>query len=340
MKKNLLAIAIGAAVAMPTLALAGGPTVYGKVNVSLEQVEEDLDAGTEDADSQWQLDSNASRLGVKGDFDLDVANLKAVYKAEYEIAVDDGDSVFKQRDIFGGLEGGFGQLIAGNFDTPVKKAQGKIDQFNDLDGDIKHILTGETRSDNIIQYTTPKLAELVTIKAAFRPGEGDDLDVDGEAEDGLADTIYAAAEIETGGFFGSLSMAQNDTDSLEIDAQSGSALDIVRLVGAFSTDMFEVGAMYQIAEEAEANAAGDTGEESSIVLSGAVKVDRLKFKAQYGMTEADVNEDLELTLIGLGVDYKLAKASKVYTYFSEVEGDDGTDTLSDTTFGIGMEHKF
>ena len=42
--------------------------------------------------------------------------------------------------------------------------------------------------------------------------------------------------------------------------------------------------------------------------------------------------------MALGADYKLAKASKVYTYFSQVEADKGGD--EDSTFGIGMEHKF
>lgn len=77
MKKNLLAIAVGAAVAMPVVALADGPTVYGKVNVSLENAE--FDDGVNPSEDQWELNSNASRLGVKGDFDLDVAGLKAIY---------------------------------------------------------------------------------------------------------------------------------------------------------------------------------------------------------------------------------------------------------------------
>ena len=126
MKKNLLAIAVGAAVVMPGLALADGPTVYGKVNVSLENAE--FDNGVDSSEDAWELNSNASRLGVKGDFDLDVAGLKAIYQAEFEISVDDGDKggeTFSQRNIFGGLKGSFGTLKAGKFDTPTKKAQGK-----------------------------------------------------------------------------------------------------------------------------------------------------------------------------------------------------------------------
>mgnify|MGYP000465799967 CR=1 FL=1 len=52
MKKNLLAIAVGAAVAMPSLALADGPTVYGKVNVSLENAE--FNNGVNPSEDAWE----------------------------------------------------------------------------------------------------------------------------------------------------------------------------------------------------------------------------------------------------------------------------------------------
>lgn len=100
MKKQLLALAVGSMVAIPSVALAdSGPTVYGKVNVSLEN----QDDGDNDT---WKLQSNSSRLGVKGDLDLDFENVKAIYKAEFEMSVDDGDKdgqTFTQRNIYGGF---------------------------------------------------------------------------------------------------------------------------------------------------------------------------------------------------------------------------------------------
>lgn len=118
MKKKLLALAIGTMVVVPSAVMADkGPIVYGKANVSFEN----QDDGDNDA---WKLQSNASRLGVKGDLDLDVNNLKAVYKAEFEISIDGGEKgeeTFSQRNIFGGFKHDtMGTLIAGKFDTPLK----------------------------------------------------------------------------------------------------------------------------------------------------------------------------------------------------------------------------
>lgn len=333
MKKNLLAIAVGAAVAFPGLALADGPTVYGKVNISLENAE--FDDGVNPSEDAWELNSNASRLGVKGDFDLDVAGLKAIYQAEFEMQVDDGDKggqTFSQRNIFGGLQGNFGTLKAGKFDTPTKKAQGKVDQFNDIGGDIKNVLAGENRVSNIIQYSTPKLAEIITLNLAFIPGEGDDLDGDGNNEDGIADTTSISLVAEKDMFYGAVSRDTDMSDDLVADSTGATTLDITRLAVGLKPGNFELGALYQLAEEAEAD-----GEDSSIVVSGAFKIDRVKLKAQYGMTDGDLSDE-EVTQVSLGADYKLAKASKVYAYGTQLEFD-LADT-EETIFGIGMEHKF
>lgn len=341
MNKKLLALAVGAAVSVPSFALADAPRVYGKVNVSLEQVEEDLSELDEDVDSVWKLSSNASRLGFKGSFDLDVGGLEAIYKLEYEIAVDDGDDVFKQRNIFGGFRGGFGEIIAGNFDTPLKTSQGKIDQFNDIDGDIKTIFAGESRQDNIIQWTSPTLADAIELNVAFSPAEGDDVDGDGEDDDGLADTTYFSAVYDAGGVYLAAAMAQNEDDKgiLDTDWSPGEEIaDITRLSGGFKADNFQIGAIYQMAESVED---GSDLEADSMLFSGSFTIDRVKLKAQYGVTELDDgSDDAEVTLTAFGADYKLASASKLYAYLASVEADEEFDDLEDSTIGFGFEHKF
>ncbi|MEE4280739.1 MAG: porin [Pseudomonadales bacterium] len=336
MNKKLLAIAVGAAVAFPAVALADGPTVYGKMNVTLEMNSVDPSPAAPDNDSEWVLDSNASRLGVKGGYDLEVGNLQAIYQAEYQIDVDNGGGApFSQRNIFAGLKGGFGTLMAGKFDTPMKTSQGKVDQFNDLDGDISSFMTGDERANNIIQYSSPKLADAFTINAAFIPNEDqDDFDGDGENQNGLADTISLSVVYETDSLYVALAQdMDNAYESLDADSTSAtSPIDITRLTGAFKVDAFELGAIYQMASESEAD-----GEETSLLLSGAFKMDRVKLKLQYGMTEGDQSEE-ELTSLSFGADYKLAKASKVFAYYTVNEAD--LAATEETFLAVGMEHKF
>lgn len=340
MKKKLLVLAVGTALVAP-LAQADGPQVYGKINLSLEHMKYDPAPGAPANDDEWELQSNASRFGIRGDFDLDVAGLKALYQVEFEIAVDDGDNkgdTLSQRNIFAGLQGAFGTLRAGRFDTPTKEAQGKIDQFNDLDGDMKHIASGEVRASNIIAYTSPKLGGLVTFNAAFIPAEDeDDFDGDGSNENGLADSTSISLVLEKNGFYGALAHDSDIQDELLVDATGSSpTLDITRVVAGLKMDRFELGALFENAREAE----GD-GEENSYLVSGAYRIERVKLKAQYGRVKGD-QTDNEGTQYALGLDYALAKNAKVYGYYNNLkyEFDNGSPDDKTQTVGVGMELKF
>ena len=64
MKRNLLALAVGVAFILP-LAAQAAPTVYGRLNLSVDYM--DVDTGVVGVDGKnWELNSNASRVGVKG----------------------------------------------------------------------------------------------------------------------------------------------------------------------------------------------------------------------------------------------------------------------------------
>jgi len=374
MKKKLLSLAIAGVSVVAANSYAAGPTVYGKLNVSLQQIDQEKRSGTEavtDVDN-WQLLSNSSRLGVMGDFDIN-SSLKAVYKLEYEVYVDDGDdgstvtdtngedddvkssvnSEFSQRNIYVGLQGkDWGTIIAGKFDSPLKAAQGTVDQFNDMYlSDIKYLMVGEDRPSNIIQYTTPSMGGLI-VTAAIMPGEQtDDENASAQGEDdGVADYTSLAVEYKTGGL---RLAAAYDGDLVNND--------VLRLVGEFTMDQFQVGALYQMAESSDSDTAaaiynpysvtsltGDS-EQDSWIISGAFKAnDKLKFKAQVGMGETKMEDDindfgkLETQEIAAGVDYSLAASTTLFGYVSQISWDyKDLDVDGDgNTFGVGIDHKF
>ncbi|SFM56677.1 Outer membrane protein (porin) [Ectothiorhodospira mobilis] len=339
MKKHAIAIAVGSLFALPAVALAGGPTVYGKVNVTYEGIEETDKNGITDVDN-WQLQSNDSRLGVKGSFDLDARDLTAIYGLEFGVDVDEGDSggeTFKQRNIYGGLQHAtMGTFKVGKFDTPFKKAQGDVDQFGDLGGDIKHIAAGENRESNILQYTSPKLGDVVTVNVAFMPGEDDEA----SDRDGPADSISSSLVFDNGTFYGALaydSEMGDDTFDAALSPEEGDDyVDAFRAVGMMNMGNFEFGGLVQTAESSE-DVGGKTYEDTTTLVSGAYGVDRWKFKAQYGVTDMDQLDD-ERSLMAIGADYKMGKASKLFAYYSQVEQDE--TEFEETHLGLGFQHKF
>ena len=322
MNKLLLSAAIASTMGLASQGFAAGPidgTIYGKINVSVVN----SDDGASD---EWNLNSNASRLGVKGKTEI-ADGLYAVYKAEFEMCVDDGDckgQTFTQRNIMGGVRGSFGTVWAGKHDSPTKLAQNKIDLFNDLEGDIKNTFEGENRVSNIVAYTSPTINGFSST-VAMMPGEGADVDGDGQDDTGLTDGISYSVSYSMDNLYIAVAGDQ------DVDSQ-----DLMRIVAQYKMDALKLGVMYQQNEDNLG-----TKDESGFFVSAAYQLDKkTTLKAQYGSIEDDVDGDEEETL-SLGADYKLAKGTKVYVFYT-----DNTDSSTcvaddeDTAFGLGMEHKF
>jgi len=138
---------------LPLQALASNGEFYGKVNVSLVETEINSDKNTDTR-------NNASRIGYKSKYALsDDLNLIIQIENEFDAADGraDGDKVFKQRNTFIGISGSFGKLFVGTHDTAFKKAQLKVDLFNDTNADIKNILVGENRMQDMVGYESPEI---------------------------------------------------------------------------------------------------------------------------------------------------------------------------------------
>jgi predicted porin len=163
MKKKLLAIAVASATAgamtAPTLAFAGGPTLYGQAHISLDYFDND-------DDKDVGASSNSSRIGVKGSQDLG-NGLAAVYLMEWQVNMTDtgqgsanGTDTLKARNRYAGLKSdSFGTLIMGRHDTPMKVIGRKVDLFWSTqmgqNRNITAINGHDARSDNLIAYISP-----------------------------------------------------------------------------------------------------------------------------------------------------------------------------------------
>jgi len=303
MNKVILLTTAVASLAIAPFTAANGPIdgkLYGKINVAVVN----SDNGSTDT---WKLNSNASRIGLKGSSQIS-EGLSVFYKTEFEVCVDDGDckgNTLGQRNIFAGIKGQYGSLLAGKNDTPTKQAQKKIDLFNDSVGDIKKTFAGENRMSNIIAYTTPKYGNF-SASYAIMPSEA----VDG----GLADSKSYSVNYKKDGLYVAVAADSNVKDA-----------DILRIVSEYKLDAWKLGFMYQ---------ENDTTNESGYFTSAAYKSDNITYKAQYGNNENDT-EGSDKTTLSLGADFKLAKNTKSFVFFTDNESSSSTKT-----FGLGLEHKF
>lgn len=355
MKKSMFAIAVGAAFAMPGAAFADGPTVYGRFNIGLDGQKDEIGLDSKSADeTTWRLQdqNDSSRLGVKGKNEVGIADLNVIYQLEYGVNPDGSESnPFSQRNIFVGVQGGFGTLRFGRIDTPFRIAGAKADQFDDESiGDIKNLLVGETRANNLIYYTSPKIAEGLSFNVVVQPGEGRVASDDAtDTEHGVADSQYASIVWENKMLYLAAAYAGNEPGGVKFDG-STAAIDAWRVVGTVKpTVALELGALYQIAEGTDqdnsttATLTGGDAKENSWLLSAGYTIEAFKLKAQYGQTKGD-ETDYKRSELALGFDYKLSKSMTTQFYYVTYEDKDRvvngiTDPKTDS-FGVGLIYNF
>src|SRR5690554_1727511 len=290
-----------------------GPEFYGMLYVSMDlQKTENTITTANNEPSHWVLNSRNSRVGIKQDIKLN-DKLTAIYKIEAGVEIDDGNKTFNiggddahksfyQRDIYLGVKGDYGQIIGGRFNTPMRMAEGKIDPFNHLDGDIVAVLGGHLRVDNIVQYTSPKFSNTV-INAAFMPGELKDLDGDGNPDNRIANAFSASAVYNEGNLFASFALDKN-MPATRTTTDGLTRSDRVQLAAKYQMGAAAFGTIIQHAVDSDDSKL----KENAFIVNGTYRISDYTLKAQYGLNKGDSTKN-ERSLAAVGVNYHVAKNS-------------------------------
>tara|TARA_B100001059_G_scaffold68401_1_gene65247 strand:- start:252 stop:1157 length:906 start_codon:yes stop_codon:yes gene_type:complete len=273
---------------------------YGKINVSLE----DVDSKTSD---ETEFKNNASRVGVKGSYNLS-SGLKLSFQIEEEIDPTDlradGDKVFKERNTFVAASGDFGKLYAGTHDTVFKQSQLKIDLFNDTRADIKYILRGENRMDSFIGYTSPDLI------------------------DGLNLTVNSIRQSSGNGESMALRYSKNNVKAAFAIDQNVKGYDGERFSIMVPIGEVDLGLLYQSSKKLS----------SSKSFSGHVISMKKKISNKGSIYIQNAKSDMRI-LSGkqnsIGYTHQINKSTKVFVHYSKLNGEGETTFIS-----AGAEYKF
>ncbi len=177
MNKKLIALAVAAATVAPAaMAQTANPvTLYGRIYVMFENVK--ADGGTAaPIPSRNRVNNNgASLLGVRGTEDLG-GGLKAFFQLETEFRPDQNDTTFGNRNSGVGLQGGFGSVLLGRWDTPFKLASAKYDPFGDTTLAGFTAVMGDRgnfnrRDQNVAQWWSPNWSG-VQARVSYTANEG------------------------------------------------------------------------------------------------------------------------------------------------------------------------
>ncbi|MDH5483735.1 MAG: porin [Gammaproteobacteria bacterium] len=346
MKKRFLVIAIAAGLVSP-LAANAEASVYGIAHAALTSA-----SGDDSADAML-VNSNSSRVGVKGSEDLG-GGMKAVYKMEFGVDITDSGDL-SARNQYVGLSTGMGTVLLGRHDTPLKMVQGGFDVFNDTVADMAGgvsvsydataaeataefgalaqgagtytyaggLVRGENRAESVIAWVSPKFGAIKAV-VALVPGEA-------APNDGIADGTSIGIMYDANNLYVGLGI--NSTEDVGLADQT-------RLTATYTMDALTVGFMYSTSD------IGTADDEIAMGLSAAYKMGANTFKFQYIDTT-----DTALTVTGptgtvlvaqgydetrttVGVDHAMSKATSVYALA------DSWSEADVTNISFGLKHNF
>ena len=365
MKKLLLAVAV---TTLSLSAVQAAPTLYGKLNVSLDQIDKN---GFKD-ESVSKVNSNASRIGIKGEEKL-TDKLSAVYLAEWAISTDGSgsDTDLSARNRFIGLKSdGIATLKFGKFDSYFKTAAGNNqDIFNDhTELDMTSILAGEDRLNNVIGFETDKkLLAGLAFNIMFQQGEESSATNNAangqqDSRDSFGDGVSTSLTYDNKDLGLAAAVAGNFGVASKYSAYSLKDIytDAIRVTGSVDFTKMGVnglvfGALWQTAQPTDDTVSITSGTPAVITSYKGLQEDAygvtaayvipstpVKLKAEYISTNTESNgrADRKQDLYGVGADYQINKQARFYGVVGQQKRDWLAKDDKKTVVGLGMEYNF
>jgi predicted porin len=304
-------------------AMADAPTVYGKFNVNINTV---TDGGN-------GVNDTASRIGIKGSEDLG-NGLKAIYKAEFSLDIE-GNGGLGERNQYLGLAGGFGTVLIGQHDSPLKMAQ-PTDLFNDGAADNSRLgmgvggKTGEIRATEVLAYVSPSFGGVKLIAAGTSPATSPDADDRSITGGTHAAITYGSTKK---GLFLSAAMDDFSEDGYGL----ADNYTQTSFAAQYKTGGLTVNGM--IREFDDGQSADNAGEGTATFIGAAYKMGKVTIKGKYMTADPKASGADTGTQTAIGLGYALGKKTTAYVY-TTTQDEDLTGTDSVTKNYVGMVHKF
>ncbi|MFM7026801.1 MAG: porin [Limnohabitans sp.] len=296
--------------------------IYGRASFSVDQ----LDDG--DQYNRMNLSSNASRLGFRGS--KKIGDLTGIWQIEQEVQFnlsnDKGDTNNRlaSRDTFAGIQGNFGTVRVGKFDTPFKVAREAFNLFGDQLGDMRNLTrVGGARFDerlnNMLEYQSPVMSGLqARIAYSFHSGNFAN---SASGVDKKEDATSLSLSYKSGDFDGSLAYesygADNPLNSSGTIVYGKRDATRAALSYKLNPELRLVG-FYQTAKS-QSGAINDSGKVTGVGAEYMVSP-KVALKAHYMNRNADAaNKDA--TLYTLGVEYRYNKELRFYTSYASLDND-------------------
>lgn len=275
--------------------------VYGQAHLSVDQ----LDNGEK---SGLNVSSNSSRIGVTAGHKLD-SGIEVIAQIETLVRLDEGgngSNYFDARDTFLGLQGKYGLVRAGYFDTPMKKVRSRTDFFGDKIGDARNIVSGggvslDKRFRNSLHYQSPTIENL-TFDLHYSSN-----DATGSTLENENDAISSSVTYNANGLMMILAY-ERQNQLADAQGNTPAASTGLRLGARYKVnDSWQVSALLQQSR----NFSG--GDRDAWGVGVAYTLETYEIAAQYYQAGNGSANNSRANMLALGVSKAMDKALSLYT---------------------------
>lgn len=328
-QNTLVTAAVAAALGFAGTA-AAETTVYGKIHVSAGSLSSQESLPATVKTRATTIASHASRLGFKASKKLD-NGMAVVGQLEYEIdtvgdVTKSSADLFKARNSYVGLKGGFGEVRFGYHDTPHKMSTAKLDPLGDTYADYNNVVITDKRLENTLLY----LNKFGDFSIGLAYGAGDEKDTTGKNKHSVTSAMLA---YEAGPLYLTAAM-ENYAD------KSAGQTEASNKVGAgYTFGPVTLGLVYDV--EVNKDAKDDTATYASVQWK---VTDAGTVKGAYGKLDYGNTATKDRTFYAVAYNHKLDKDANVYVLYAS--GKDGGLAAKGKLHGdgtaavVGMEFKF
>lgn len=340
MNKKLIALAVaGACVAPAAMAQTANPvTLYGRVYVSYQSVE--AKGGTAPVGRRNRVEDDSSNFGIRGTEDLG-GGLKAFFQLETAFRADQAGTAFATRNSGVGLQGNWGSVLIGRWDTPYKILGYGVDVYGDLNlGGITSALHDrgnfDRREQNVLQYWTPNLGGF-TARASYTANEGKTATLNPYV-------ISANVDYKKGPIRVAYGYEEHKNVSATVSSEKGN-----ELIGEFTFGPIKLNGMVEKITKT------GTRKQKNFLLSGVWTAGKHQIALQYmeskdgGATTATLQPECDVKSVGYF--YNWSKRSQMVATYAKVDNNAtgvckfGSNPLGGTGqdpqgLGIGIRHLF
>jgi len=337
-------------------------TVYGNAHMSVDSASQIKDTATTEM-SQTNVVSNSSFVGIKGSEDL-AGGMKAVYQFETLVGFDGDTNAATggfggQRHSFAGIGGGFGTVLLGIHDTPLKMVGRKYDLFGDQIGDTRNITAAnasavnfDARPGNVIAYASPTFGGVSALIAYVNDesGAATTAPISGDTSAVSAMIGYAAGKLTVDAAYETHGAGFSST----VGSASYKALAATRFGAGYDFGMVKVQGFYGNQNVATA---ADKVSRDVYGIGAGVKVGAAgTIKAQYAVAGKYNSLDNGADLMAVGYDHAMSKNTTAYVAYAAANNASAASYTMNgaghgvgstvnagkdpSAFSVGIQHKF